>query len=120
MTLKPFNVEITPQEFKELKVVVAAAKDYYDIFAWLHDHNAIALDSEIIEMLLEYDLKNNLFKHIVSRGNCWLIDTTTKQDPQLTRIQAGAKRFDTKKQATRYAKRVFARTPKYSWEVIPV
>jgi hypothetical protein len=60
MILQPFETEITPQEFEELKKVVAAAKDDYDIFSWLYDHHIIALDSEMIEMILIHKMESGL------------------------------------------------------------
>ena len=61
MILRPFGTEITPQEFEELKEVVAAAKDDYDIFSWLYDHGTtIALQSEMIEMILIHKMESGL------------------------------------------------------------
>lgn len=68
MTLQPFETEITPQEFEELKEVVAAAKDDYDIFSWLYDHGTIiALGSEMIEMILIHKMESGLnINHLIT------------------------------------------------------
>lgn len=67
MTLQPFETEITPQEFEELKEVVAAAKDDYDIFSWLYDHHIIALESEIIDMILIHKMECRLnINHLIT------------------------------------------------------
>jgi hypothetical protein len=74
MKLQPFDTEITPQEFEELRQVVAHSETELaqPIFDWLYDHNIIALESEMIEMILIYKMecRSNINHLITDEKRC--------------------------------------------------